>query len=414
MPNPLTLAAAAPTAIARPNSSAKEPGRAAGASSFEDILEQGNETSPATDSTLLDASIETTDETAEIEVEAVLPNTDEASVEAISPWAPELADNISPQAEMAGTYETPGADSVRPAPFFPAAADIPATGATEPEQTVASTGLPRQTDILPFVPRQPTEGQVHAASTQVVPAQKPTEALPVLGQPTRSKDQTAGLKAEPLVESTKVAPETAEVAATPNPTSPNRATPVAQLQLILNSIETEQVAPAQEVDAGPIALDEPVQQAPREVAQHTAMPSPSARAEIARAIAGQLAATIQAQPGTGIMEISLSPEELGRVSIVLNGRDDGLQMTIATERPDTMELMRRHLSVLTEEFQKLGYGNLNINLGTPSDSGARDQWADEFDAQAAPESEPVQNVHLAQAEPHPQTLAPVRGIDMRY
>lgn len=414
MPNPLTLAAAAPTATAKPNSPAKEPGRTAGSDSFEDILEQGNQTHPLPGTTALATSIETTDETAEIEVEAVLSNTAEASVEAISPRAPELANNISSQTEMAGTSETPGADTVHPAPFVPAAADIPATGTTEPEQTVASTGLPRQTDIQPFVPGQPIEEQVHTASTQVTPAQKPSEALPVLSQPTRSKDQTAGLKAEPLLESAKTAPETAEVAATPNPTNPNRATPVAQLQLILNSIEAEQAAPVHEVDSVPIALDEPVQQTPREVAQHSAMPSPFARAEIARAIAGQLAATIQTRPGTGIMEISLSPEELGRVSIVLNGRDDGLQMTIATERPDTMELLRRHLSVLTEEFQKLGYGNLNIDLGTPSDSGARDQWTDEFDAQAAPESEPVQNVHPAQATPLPQTPAPVRGIDMRY
>ncbi|MEM9127628.1 MAG: flagellar hook-length control protein FliK [Pseudomonadota bacterium] len=92
----------------------------------------------------------------------------------------------------------------------------------------------------------------------------------------------------------------------------------------------------------------------------------AARAEVARAISGQMAAAVQTRPGAGVVEITLNPEELGRVSIVLNGREDGLQMTIATERPETLELMRRHIAVLTAEFQRLGFGSLALDLGASS------------------------------------------------
>ena len=86
--------------------------------------------------------------------------------------------------------------------------------------------------------------------------------------------------------------------------------------------------------------DEPVLQSSRESAPSLSAPAQAARAEVARAIAGQMAAAVQARPGSGAVEIALNPEELGRVSIVLNGRDDGFYVTIAAERPETLDLMR--------------------------------------------------------------------------
>ncbi|CUH50429.1 flagellar hook-length control protein FliK [Ruegeria atlantica] len=62
----------------------------------------------------------------------------------------------------------------------------------------------------------------------------------------------------------------------------------------------------------------------------------TARPETARAVAGQMAAVINTQPKSGSIEIALNPEELGRVSIMLNGRDDGLHLTISAERPETL------------------------------------------------------------------------------
>nr|WP_321249709.1 flagellar hook-length control protein FliK [uncultured Ruegeria sp.] len=98
-------------------------------------------------------------------------------------------------------------------------------------------------------------------------------------------------------------------------------------------------------------------------------PPPTSRADIARAVAGQMAAVISSRPGTGAVEVALNPEELGRVSIVLNGREDGLHMSITAERPEALDLMRRHISILESEFQKLGFGGLSFEFGTSPDTG---------------------------------------------
>nr|WP_254429082.1 MULTISPECIES: flagellar hook-length control protein FliK [unclassified Ruegeria] len=176
--------------------------------------------------------------------------------------------------------------------------------------------------------------------------------------------------------------------------------------------EKEQNALVQEAEPTVFAKDEPLQLAPRETTPQLSAPSASARAELARAIAGQLAATIQTRPGTGITEIALNPEELGRVSIVLNGRDDGLHMTIALERPETLELMRRHISVLSEEFQKLGYGALSFDLGTASDADTG--GANTKETESGSVFEPKKGDSDVQTDSLPQILVPSRGIDMRF
>ncbi|EEX09371.1 putative flagellar hook-length control protein [Ruegeria lacuscaerulensis ITI-1157] len=93
----------------------------------------------------------------------------------------------------------------------------------------------------------------------------------------------------------------------------------------------------------------------------------AARAEVARAIAGQMAAAITSKPGSGRVEIALNPEELGKVSIVLTGREDGLHLVLSAERPETLDLMRRHIGILSAELQDMGFADLSFDLGTSSD-----------------------------------------------
>ncbi|WP_171101416.1 flagellar hook-length control protein FliK [Ruegeria sp. HKCCD7255] len=134
----------------------------------------------------------------------------------------------------------------------------------------------------------------------------------------------------------------------------------------------------------------------------------TARADTARAIAGQMAAAISAKPGSGAIEIALNPEELGRVSIILNGREDGFQLTIAAERPEALDLMRRHLAVLSSEFQKLGYSDLSFDLGMSNNTGK----GGDSTAQDAATSEALQLDEAETTAPPPKT-GPDRGLDMR-
>ncbi len=152
----------------------------------------------------------------------------------------------------------------------------------------------------------------------------------------------------------------------------------------------------------------PIKEQPSSLLRETTIGQPSqpARAELARAIAAQMTTVISAKPGT--VEVALNPEELGRVSITFSGRDDGAYLTIVAERPETLDLMRRHISVLAAEFQKLGYGDLSFDLGTPEDS--------QQDTQDA-ESGAGGTLTGTQDEPtpanQPRPIRPDGGLDMR-
>lgn len=184
----------------------------------------------------------------------------------------------------------------------------------------------------------------------------------------------------------------------------------AHIQLLAktNEYQTDEPFMLQEVGEIPSSNEVVQTQNPRDIGTIANSAPPTARAEIARAIAGQMATMVTARPGAGSIEIALSPEELGRVSIVLNGREDGMQLVIAAERPETLDLMRRHISLLSAEFQKLGYANLSFDLDTPSDA-YHDSQSD--NSEATPDvAEPDREIqHTATI----QKTIPDRGLDMR-
>jgi flagellar hook-length control protein FliK len=66
---------------------------------------------------------------------------------------------------------------------------------------------------------------------------------------------------------------------------------------------------------------------------------------------------------TGTVEIALSPKELGHVRLTLSETVSGLNVTIQTERPETADLMRRHLGELTADLRDLGYRGLSFAFG---------------------------------------------------
>ena len=61
-------------------------------------------------------------------------------------------------------------------------------------------------------------------------------------------------------------------------------------------------------------------------------------------------------------EISLQPEELGRVRMVLSPTEQGLSLVVTLERPETLDIMRRHADQLVQEFRKLGYEDVGFEF----------------------------------------------------
>lgn len=89
-------------------------------------------------------------------------------------------------------------------------------------------------------------------------------------------------------------------------------------------------------------------------------------AQTVQHIAEQIVVSV-ANDDTGTTEIALDPEELGRVRLHMTVTDQTVQIVIAAERPETSDLMRRHLDVLQQEFRSLGFQS--VDLGFADDGG---------------------------------------------
>lgn len=101
--------------------------------------------------------------------------------------------------------------------------------------------------------------------------------------------------------------------------------------------------------------------------QATVAPLPDAKQGIfphaARTVEHQIAVAIS--NGTdGTTELVLSPEELGRVSITLKSTDTTMTVTILSDRPETQDLMRRHIDSLTQELRMMGFRNVDFHFGS--------------------------------------------------
>ncbi|KPP89291.1 MAG: Flagellar hook-length control protein [Rhodobacteraceae bacterium HLUCCA08] len=95
-------------------------------------------------------------------------------------------------------------------------------------------------------------------------------------------------------------------------------------------------------------------------------------------IAQQLALAISRSAG-GETEITLHPEELGRVRLSVSGGEGALTLSIIADRPETGDLIRRHLDQLSAEFRDMGYANLSFSFGSAPQQGRSDTHQDAAD-----------------------------------
>ena len=64
----------------------------------------------------------------------------------------------------------------------------------------------------------------------------------------------------------------------------------------------------------------------------------------------------------GKIDIILSPKDLGKVEFSFQSHDkSGLSIVILAERDETAALVRRHIDVLTKEFERLGYSDIDFS-----------------------------------------------------
>lgn len=105
------------------------------------------------------------------------------------------------------------------------------------------------------------------------------------------------------------------------------------------------------------------------------------------------------------VEIVLNPEELGKVRMTLTGNETQISVSIHAERVETIDLMRRHLDLLTEQYQALGYSDISFSFD--------DQQEQHQDSEA-----PSEQSHFSDSEESNQPSMTTQnvsttGIDIR-
>lgn len=110
----------------------------------------------------------------------------------------------------------------------------------------------------------------------------------------------------------------------------------------------------------------------------------------------------------GPVELTLSPEELGRVRLNLSPDGTGLHVTVQVERGDTLDLLRRNADLLLQEIRAQGFSGATFSFsgwaGDPGGPQAQPSGPD-----AMPQA---QSPGPAMSVP-PEFPSPATGLDLR-
>lgn len=141
------------------------------------------------------------------------------------------------------------------------------------------------------------------------------------------------------------------------------------------------------------------------VASHTGADLQTLKPDIGRVPMQQAVEQLLRHPARSV-EISLHPRELGRVHMMLSASDAGLTLTITAERSETLDLMRRHIDQLAQEFRNMGHGDVGFAF---RQGGASRQ---ETPRQGGLMIELSEEVELASDHVVPTPIRP-SGLDLR-
>ncbi|TNC51553.1 hypothetical protein FHG66_05155 [Rubellimicrobium rubrum] len=99
--------------------------------------------------------------------------------------------------------------------------------------------------------------------------------------------------------------------------------------------------------------------------------APSDGAPTVRRIGRQIAAQPVLRSG-GRAEFNLAPEELGHLRLSVETSEAGLRIVIEAARPETADLMRRHVEALRQELRQEGLGQVGVSIGGGDSAAGRE------------------------------------------
>lgn len=138
--------------------------------------------------------------------------------------------------------------------------------------------------------------------------------------------------------------------------------------------------------------------------------APVLRAELPRHISLQIAETFQ-RVGNRPVDLTLNPVELGRVRINLQTADGTVIVHVAAERPETLDLMRRHVNILAQEFHAIGYGEAKFSFAGQGSGDQRDQKSPPDELRDGETSEATE--HLAAPSSEAASMILSDRVDIR-
>ena len=131
------------------------------------------------------------------------------------------------------------------------------------------------------------------------------------------------------------------------------------------------------------------------------------RQELSPNVTRQIVEALQNAPGRPV-EITLDPKELGRVRLALSSTERGITVHVLVERPETLDLMRRHIGSLEMAFADIGYSSIAFAFAGGGEGRKEDRPAPSAVHATATENLPA-------SEPARIALRPgaATGIDIR-
>lgn len=294
-----------------------------------------------------------------------LPGRDAPIPARVAPSAPQ---SVQPLAPALAPVEQPIAAPRQPSPLQIATA-LPAPSLA-PRSPPARVMQPSPVSWVE-APATPPQAKVFSGPLEPLP---PAQSRPVVEAPTASSPPAPVARPVPVA---TAEPRTREIAANlPRPIAP-----------------TEDPAPIASAPAEPLAPDDvprdvarfdPPRAAPAHVEPLRADPM---RHETAQQIARQIAERLPPANSPGF-DLALDPQELGHVRLKLVTVDGSSLLTIHAERPETLDLMRRHIGTLEQDLRAQGHESLTLRFSGGGNAGTG-QWSAGQDQQGQPPRAPA-------------------------
>ncbi|RME16202.1 MAG: flagellar hook-length control protein FliK [Alphaproteobacteria bacterium] len=255
----------------------------------------------------------------------------------------------------------------------------------------ARTGL--QTRSPDAVPSDSSAFRPANAAPEIVQPLSGTAAAPVPGQPAPAASHGDTIDSpEPIV----AGPATAHFSAKDGDEETDGESPTSPLSL----------EPSRAGGAAPAGSPE----------------KPAQEKNVIHQVTNALHSELHIKAGSGKVELSLHPRELGHVSMTFTGDSHAININVTGERHDTLQLLRSNIDGLATELRRLGYESVSFSFsGGASHSGQ--QGGREF---ATPYSQPSHadgperfDATARQGESMPGTQAyrgrqtPMDGVDIR-